>query len=545
MPEYEIDPPFEQHVEGRLRNYAEQGVQPYDAVEIAHLAAGGGAAPSGGAGRLVPAPVAAVLVAALTLVGLTAVAFAAGWFPSPPPPDSSPSPTAIAESPSPSPSAPGESPTVQPTEPTPETPVPATRPPVSPGITPSPSPTVPPESIPPTAPPLAVVGEWRQLTDFPLGDGDNVVVRDVTAGGPGYLAVGFISDGAGNTGGGRAWTSTDGVSWNVVDSDAFIGAKLHIAVEHLGALYAFGPIPTDDPDMPDMGAYNIWRSDDGQTWELLPQPAPFGGTVELQGATSAGETLVAWGRHDVEVDGETVVRPGIWSWTPTGGGDWQPADSLPDTHDVLRMSYANGVLVALGNNRSEDAPWRTIWYSTDEARTWAAGDARFIDDPLVTLEDIAAGTDPAPIDHTGGVYATVGWEGREAETHPFSLGTTYERDWFTGGGLTGYVPYQWERIATIPGGFLVMGTEYRFETTPCAPEPCRELIPVAARMWTANTVGTQWADGFGGLVWDEASSPAGALWFYNAVAVDDAGVVILASDPDFNRQMWFAPLAAP
>lgn len=542
MPDYDIDPNFERRLAERLSTHSEQAVEPFDAVEIAHFAARRRPMQAQqGFGRLLPAPVLGVLLTAGLLVLLTVTAFAAGWLPLPPPIDSpSPSPTDAAVPTVPASPLPTVLPTDEPTaEPTPEPSVPTT-----PTPTPAESPTSEPTASPPP-PAVAIIGEWRHLRDFPMGNGQFVVVRDMTAGGPGFVAVGLISDGAGNISGGRAWTSADGQAWTIVDSPAFAGAKLEVVVEHLGSLYAFGPIPTDDEDNPDMGAYNVWRSANGQDWGLLPQPVAFAEQAVLLGATSAGETLVAWGYRNVEDGDEIVVRPGIWSWTPTAGGDWQLADTLPSTWDIQRMAYGDGVLVAIGNNRAEAAPWRTIWFSTDEGRTWDAGDARFIDNPDVTVADIAVTVDPMPNDHTGGVYAVVGWQGRDEETFPFSLGTTYYRDWFVGGPLTGYLPYQWERIAAIPGGFLTIGSEYRFEITPCAPAPCRELIPVAARMWTASTIDTQWADGFGGLVWDEANAPNAALSYYDVVAVGTSGVVIVASDPDFDRSVWFAPLSIP
>jgi hypothetical protein len=550
MPDYDIDPNFERRLAERLRNQSERAVEPFDAVEIAHLAARRRPMRAEqGSRSLLPAPAMAALLTVALLVVLTVTAFAAGWLPLPPPIDGpSPTPTAAAESPAPV--------SPPPTEPATPEPTPDVTPDVTPDATPEPTPAAPsptpaasPTAEPTVSPPpvVAVIGEWRRVSDFPAGAGQFVVVRDATAGGPGFVAVGLVSDGAGNISGGRAWTSADGQTWSVVDSPAFAGAKLEIVVEHLGVLYAFGPIPTDDEDSPDLGAYNIWRSTDaGQGWQLLPQPAPFAQAAVVQGATSAGETLVAWGSRNVEVGGQTVVRAGVWTWTPTAGTDWTLADSLPNTYDIMRMDYAREVLVAIGNDRSDEAPWRSIWYSTDEGRTWAAGDARFIDNPDVTVEDVAAVVDPAPADHPGGVYAAVGSWGREDETFPFSLGTTYYRDWFTGGPLTGYVPYRWERVAAIPGGFLAIGSEYRFEINEnCAPEPCRDLIPIASRMWTANTIGTHWADGFGGLVFEEASSPNAALWFYEVVAVGPSGVVIVASEPDLDRSIWFAPLTIP
>ncbi len=547
MPEHDIDPRFERHLEQRLRTYAEQGVRPFDAVEIAHTAATGRhrpAAQAGGLGRLIPQPVRLVALTALLLVALTVTAFAAGLLPVPLPVEPSPSPTtAPVDSPTPTLPGPTETPT---TEPSPDlTPSPALEsPPPGPTLSPEPASPSPEPTISPT-PATPTVGEWRRLTDFPLGDGRFVVVRAVTVGGPGFVAVGFVSDGAGNVQAGRAWTSPGGRSWTIVDSDSFAGARLEHVVEHMGTLYAFGPIPTDDPDFPDLGAYNVWRSADGRSWELLPQPAAFAEQAVVAGATSAGETLVAWGQRNVEEGGAVVVRPGIWTLT-AGSGDWRLSDTLPDTFGVTRMAYADGVLVMIGNNRADRAPWRTIWYSTDEGRSWLQADAPYLNDDRVTLEDIAAGVDPAPADHTGGVYATVGWQGRNEETSPAILSTTYYRDWFTGGPLTGYVPFQWERVVAIAGGFLALGTEYRFELNEnCAPGPCEEMIPIAARVWTASAVGTHWADGYGGLVWDEAASPSAALWFYSAVAAGSDGIVIVASDPDFNRSVWFAPLASP
>jgi hypothetical protein len=244
MPEHDIDPGFEHHLEERLRAYAEQAVRPFDAVEIAHNAAmgrgGTGRPEPKGLMRLLPAPVMGILLTAVLLVGLTVTAFAAGWLRLPEPGIvPSPSPTTAAGSPLPTEPAPTDTPTVEPS-PSPgptQTPLPATP---TPGATPTAQPTVTP------GPATAVVGEWRRLTDFPMGDGQFVVVRDVTAGGPGFVAVGLVSDGAGNISGGRAWTSTDGQSWSVVDSPAFSAAKLEVVIEHLGTLYAFGPIPTDD-----------------------------------------------------------------------------------------------------------------------------------------------------------------------------------------------------------------------------------------------------------------------------------------------------------
>ncbi|MDQ3938722.1 MAG: hypothetical protein M3253_08610, partial [Chloroflexota bacterium] len=145
MPEHDFDERFERRLEERLRDYAEQGVRPFDAVQIALRAAG--RVPSRGfrlpGGRLVPAPVMWLLLAAVMVVAMTATAVAAGWIQLPAlVVDPRPSPTPVVASPSPtSPPTPVESPTAEPTL----TPVPTlvstpgpTAPIDSPGASPSP-----------------------------------------------------------------------------------------------------------------------------------------------------------------------------------------------------------------------------------------------------------------------------------------------------------------------------------------------------------------------------------------------------------------------
>jgi hypothetical protein len=82
MPEQDIDPRFEHYVAQQLWSLSEEGLQPYDAVEIARQAALGAArrdrAGRASSGRLVPAPVMWVILSMVLLVGATATAVAAG-----------------------------------------------------------------------------------------------------------------------------------------------------------------------------------------------------------------------------------------------------------------------------------------------------------------------------------------------------------------------------------------------------------------------------------------------------------------------------------
>ena len=390
-------------------------------------------------------------------------------------------------------------------------------------VAPTAPPTAPPTVVPSTAP--VALGDWARVTDFPTGGGDFVRLRAVTPGGPGYVAVGFVGDGAGNIESGRVWMSADGRAWSVQSSNAFPGARLEIVIEHLGTLYAFGPIPTDDPDYPDIGVYNVWSSADGASWTLMPQPAAFQGDAVLLGATSAGETLLAFGYRDSPTE---VTQPGVWVWTPTvAGSQWQLAEGLPGTYDVRRLAYADDIAIAIGN--AVGPPSRSIWHSTDEGRTWAATDAPYTLEPGVHLDDVAATVDPTRAHSPRGIYVAVGSEVRDREIWPAALPTTYTRDWFEGGRLRDFPMHQMERLVAVPGGFLAFGSEMRYVVDPnCAPGPCEGLEPAAGAAWTS-------ADG---LTWRPAPAlPRSVAWEFAGIAVGAAGVVVAYGD-----RVWVASL---
>jgi hypothetical protein len=389
-------------------------------------------------------------------------------------------------------------------------------------------------TAPPTAPPTAlpsaapiVLGEWGRIRDFPLGGGGFVRVSGVTHRVPGYVAVGFVGEGAGHIEAGRVWTSADGRTWRVQPSDAFQGAKLEIVVTHLGTLYALGPIPTDDPDFPDVGAYNIWSSPDGVSWTLMPQPPAFAGDAVLVGATSAGETLIAYGYRNLP---DAVNRPAVWTWTPTAPGpQWQLGDTLPDTYDVRRLAYVDDIAIALGNAIGDGTPSRSIWHSTDEGRSWAATDAPYTLEAGVHLADVAANVDPDRGHSPRGIYVAAGSEVRDTQVWPVALPTTYTRDWFDGGRLLDSPMHQMERLVAVPGGFLAFGSEMRYVVdSNCAPGPCEGLEPSAGAAWTS-------ADG---LTWRSAPAlPRDVAWEFAGIAAGATSVVVTYGD-----RVWFASL---
>jgi alpha-tubulin suppressor-like RCC1 family protein len=141
------DQDFEQRFAQSLSDYAEHGVRPFDAVEIAHLAAitqTGAAAALGRQRKAAPGWFRALVLAALLVVMLIAIAFAGGFIRLPTgliEPSQSPSMTFGDVTPDPS-ATPGP----------PGTPLPT----FVAGLTPSPGPTAAPEPTPSPSPPASL-----------------------------------------------------------------------------------------------------------------------------------------------------------------------------------------------------------------------------------------------------------------------------------------------------------------------------------------------------------------------------------------------------
>jgi hypothetical protein len=106
---------------------------------------------------------------------------------------------------------------------------------------------------------------------------------DVTAGGPGLVAVGENDNGA------PVWTSTDGITWSQVPNDeAFVGEERIFEVTVGGpGLVAIGE--TDHDHFTPV----MWTSRDGITWVVQHNAFPEGGGP--RGVTAWGPGLVAFG----------------------------------------------------------------------------------------------------------------------------------------------------------------------------------------------------------------------------------------------------------
>lgn len=123
----------------------------------------------------------------------------------------------------------------------------------------------------------------------------NSSMLSVTAGGPGFVAVGTSGSSA------AVWTSADAVHWTrVPDGPAFAGAQMHGVAAGPSGLVAVGY---------GGGSALIWRSPDGLNWGLVSSGTDFAGAQALSVA-ALGDTFVVVGQADPAEDAQAYVWVG-------------------------------------------------------------------------------------------------------------------------------------------------------------------------------------------------------------------------------------------
>jgi hypothetical protein len=195
---------------------------------------------------------------------------------------------------------------------------------------------------------------WVQVQDpKALGGPKDQVMNRVAAGGPGFVAVGF--DTSQKTSEAAVWTSTDGTSWLRVTAsqDALAGGQLKMRDVTAGGpgLVAVGFSGTaGDSDAA------VWTSKDGTTWERLSgSPKVFGGPGPQVMATvvSGGPGLVAVGS-----DGSDAA-----AWTSKDGTTWTKVPADPSVFGGPGNQFMNFAvstpagIVAVGADKEDAAVW--------------------------------------------------------------------------------------------------------------------------------------------------------------------------------------------
>lgn len=214
---------------------------------------------------------------------------------------------------------------------------------------------------------------WAQVSNAVLPSGG--LVRDVVAGGPGYVAVGAAARSQGVGMGEMIWTSPDGRNWEPIaqgDGTGVIGLGYFDAVaEHDGILIAVG-----NNFAP--GHIGNWTSTNGLDW------------VETGGPPGTRSHDVTWAEAwlivgDGSPPGDLSSQVPVVERSADDGATWQ-RDTLPpgNARTIWRIVATPDGLLAVGDGIDHAVAWQST-----ESTNWT----------LVQL--------PQPAGKSTGVTATV------------------------------------------------------------------------------------------------------------------------------------------
>jgi hypothetical protein len=192
-------------------------------------------------------------------------------------------------------------------------------------------------------------------------------MNSVTVGGPGLVAVGF--DGSPDGGGVAAvWTSVDGIRWSRVphddvvfggDNDGYYGQEMLSVTAGGPGLVAVGS---------DVGRAAVWTSVDGITWSRVLDDKAVFAESGMNDVAVGGPGLVAVGQADNTAAVWTSTDGVAWSRVPHdeavfGGGtdlDWDVA--------ISSVTAVVDGLVAVGSDPDREGV--AVWTSVD-GLTWS------------------------------------------------------------------------------------------------------------------------------------------------------------------------------
>ena len=240
---------------------------------------------------------------------------------------------------------------------------------------------------------------WTDATIPAVPDRPEGLVEAVTAGGPGFVAVGrgCITNGDKDTCEVIVWTSTDGRAWERAPaSDA---TDTRPAFSTSGPELGMFDVAAGEPGLvaigyaarPDMQA-TIWFSPDGSSWERIPLGLAGSGTdpgdflaTRVNAVTWDGRSFVAVGEDRSDYNGSNLAKAKAQAavWTSPDGRTWirdphTPAFDVGGFVDTGEDPSSGGIhdvvagpdgLVAIGtvcsNKPAGCGP--AAWTSTDEA----------------------------------------------------------------------------------------------------------------------------------------------------------------------------------
>ena len=242
-------------------------------------------------------------------------------------------------------------------------------------------------------------------TDADVEEHNPGEVLDVTAGGPGYVAVGvyFRAGGDGNTS--IVWTSVDGMTWQRVPADpVFARSMMSSVVSWKGELLAYG---CENVSPIDCGPQRVWASSDGLRWKTIEMSLPEG-TNTVSSMTSSPDRL--WGRawlYDESVPAEnpkaqamvTSTDGRTWARSTLPAITWGAVYSLPFGWYATVMPWSLPSPQFTPPPTPPGQPGPGVYRSTDMA-TWTlvskglttvGNDLVAVGDTLIMVGDDAAG----------------------------------------------------------------------------------------------------------------------------------------------------------
>jgi hypothetical protein len=231
------------------------------------------------------------------------------------------------------------------------------------------------------------------------------IMRGVTVGGPGLVAVGTVSGSIDGWGADAAvWTSVDGITWSRVahDEAVFGGAIMRGVTVGGPGLVAVGSVLIDGWD-DQLERYRkwpgdaaVWTSVDGITWSRVPHDEAVFGGANNQGmidVTVGGPGLVAVGSDGLGFNDDSPSQVAA-VWISVDGITWSrlPKNAVPGGQNYLMWSVTAGGpgLVAVGWDHPE-----LVRANTSDAAVWTSVD----------------GTTWSRVPHDEAIFgATGGWE---------------------------------------------------------------------------------------------------------------------------------------
>ncbi len=201
--------------------------------------------------------------------------------------------------------------------------------------------------------------EMATIADQPAGTSMTTVIA--TEGG--FVAMGVESTGdGGETQRVRSWYSADGLEWLATPLQRPAKSQLQAVVAALADGPA-GQLALGSFAGQDLAAQRLWRTGDGQSWELVPSPGAKGSIWHSLAANPDGYLLLGQDR-----------RGKASNWRSPDGLTWERLRGSPLLFDLA--ASPEGEVVGIGPKDiwlSRDlASWEQVW---TRPRSWALGDS--------------------------------------------------------------------------------------------------------------------------------------------------------------------------